>query len=186
MDFLRRHKNICSALAALMVAVLVVYSYGSFRSYAAAPEVSTLPADNIGAEVNYDADTITLKYNGNTYVFNRHLSFDDLVSDLEPVDELDSSLLYTVQYVNGSDWLYWYVSADTRYAVDFQPGCYLERPFGYGSSYVSPVSYWLSPSRNCVYILYNVCSFILSARAMFYILLLTHINNRGGNAPGVI
>lgn len=88
MDFLRKHRKICSAVAALMVAVLVVYSYGSFRSYAAAPEVSTLPADNIGAEVNYYADSITLKYNGNTYVFNRHMSFDELVSDLEPVDEL--------------------------------------------------------------------------------------------------
>lgn len=40
MDFLRKHREICSAVAALMVAVLVVYSYGSFRSYAAAPEVS--------------------------------------------------------------------------------------------------------------------------------------------------
>lgn len=50
--------------------------------------MSTLPADNIGAEVNYDADSITLKYNGNTYVFNRHMSFDELISDLEPVDEL--------------------------------------------------------------------------------------------------
>lgn len=88
MDFLRKHRKICSAIAALMVAVLVVYSYGSFRSYAATPEVSTLPADNIGAEVNYDADSITLNYNGNTYVFNRHMSFDELISDLEPVDEL--------------------------------------------------------------------------------------------------
>ena len=155
MDFLRSHRKICSAVAAMMVAVLVVYCYGSFRSYAASPEVSTLPADNIGAEVNYDADTITLKYNGNTYVFNRHLSFDDLVSDLELVDELDSSLLYKVQYVNGYDWLYWYVSSDERYAVDFQSGCYLERPGRVSASYISPVSYWLSPSRNCVYILYS-------------------------------
>lgn len=107
MDFLRKHRKICSAVAALMVAVLVVYSYGSFRSYAAAPEVSTLPADNIGAEVNYDADSITLKYNGNTYVFNRHMSFDELISDLESVDELDNSLLYKVQHVNGSNYLYW-------------------------------------------------------------------------------
>lgn len=88
MDFLRKHRKVCSAVAALMVAVLVVYSYGSFRSYAATPEVSTLPADNIGAEANYDADSITLNYNGNTYVFNRHMSFDELVSNLEPVDEL--------------------------------------------------------------------------------------------------
>ena len=155
MDFLRTHKKICSAVAALMVAVLVVYCYGSFRSYAAAPEVSTLPADDIGAEVAYDADSITLKYNGNTYVFNRHLTFDELISDLEPVDELDSSLLHKVQHVKGSDYLYWFVSSNTRYRVDFSSGCYLERPSRDGSSYVSPVSYWLSPSHNCVYILYD-------------------------------
>lgn len=107
MDFLGSHRILCSAVAALMVAVLVVYSYGSFRSYAAAPELSTLPAENIGAEVNYDADSITLNYNGNTYVFNRHMSFDELVSDLEPVDELDNSLLYKVQHVNCSNYLYW-------------------------------------------------------------------------------
>lgn len=114
MDFLRKHRKICSAVAALMVAVLVVYSYGSFRSYAAAPEVSTLPTDNIGAEVNYDADSITLKYNGNTYVFNRHM----------PFDELDSSLLYKVQHVNGSNYLYWYVSSNNRYKVDFRKVIY--------------------------------------------------------------
>ncbi len=124
MDFLRKHRKICSAVAALMVAVLVVYSYGSFRSYAAAPEVSTLPTDNIGAEVNYDADSITLKYNGNTYVFNRHMPFDELVSDLESVDELDSSLLYKVQHVNGSNYLYWYVSSNNRYKVDFRKVIY--------------------------------------------------------------
>ena len=155
MDFLRKHRKICSALAAFMVAVLVVYSYGSFRSYAAAPEVSTLPADDIGAEVAYDADSITLNYNGNTYVFNRHMSFDELISDLKSVDELDSSLLYKVQHVNGSDRLYWFVSSNNSYKVDFESGCYLERPSRDGSSYVSPVSYWLSPSHNCVYILYD-------------------------------
>ena len=155
MDFLRTHKKICSAVAALMVAVLVVYCYGSFRSYAAAPEVSTLPADDIGAEVAYDADSITLNYNGDTYVFNRHMSFDELISDLESVDELDSSLLYKVQHVKGSGYLYWYVSSNNRYKVDFESGCYLERPSRDGSSYVSPVSYWLSPSHNCVYILYD-------------------------------
>ncbi len=124
MDFLRKHRKICSAVAALMVAVLVVYSYGSFRSYAAAPEMSTLPADNIGAEVNYDADSITLNYNGNTYVFNRHMSFDELVSNLKPVDELDSSLLYKVQHVNGANYLYWYVSSNNRYKVDFRKVIY--------------------------------------------------------------
>ena len=97
-----------------MVAVLVVYSCGSFRSYAAAPEMSTLPADNIGAEVNYDADSITLNYNGNTYVFNRHMSF----------DELDNLLLYKVQHVNGSNYLYWYVSSNNRYKVDFRKVIY--------------------------------------------------------------
>ena len=155
MDFLIKHRKICSAVAALMVAVLVVYCYGSFRSYAAAPEVSTLPADDIGAEVAYDADSITLNYNGDTYVFNRHMSFDELISDLESVDELDSSLLYKVQHVKGSGYLYWYVSSNNRYKVDFESGCYLERPSRDGSSYVSPVSYWLSPSHNCVYILYD-------------------------------
>ena len=125
MDFLRSHRILCSAVAALMVAVLVVYSYGSFRSYAAAPEVSTLLADNIGAEVNYDADSITLNYNGNTYVFNRHMSFDELISDLEPVDELDSSLLYKVQHINGSNYLYWYVSSNNRYKVDVRKVIYI-------------------------------------------------------------
>ena len=151
MNFLRMHRKICSAVAALMVAVLVVYSYGSFRSYAAAPEVSTLPADNIDAEVNYDADSITLNYNGNTYVFNHHMSFDELISNLEPVDELDNSLLYKIQYVNGSNYLYWYVSSNNRYKVDFESGCYL----GNSLRGVSPVSYWLSPSYNCVYILHD-------------------------------
>ena len=124
MDFLRSHRILCSAVAALTVAVLVVYSCGSFRSYAAAPEMSTLPADNIGAEVNYDADSITLNYNGNTYVFNRHMSFDELVSNLKPVDELDNSLLYKIQHINGSNYLYWYVSSNNRYKVDFRKVIY--------------------------------------------------------------
>lgn len=71
MDFLRIHKNICSAVAAFMVAVLVVYSYGSFRSYAAAPEVSTLPAD-IDIDVDYTADTVNFTYAGNTYSIDRN------------------------------------------------------------------------------------------------------------------
>ena len=124
MDFLRSHRILCSAVAALTVAVLVVYSCGSFRSYAAAPEMSTLPADNIGAEVNYDADSITLNYNGNTYVFNRHMSFDELVSNLKPVDKLDNSLLYKIQHINGSNYLYWYVSSNNRYKVDFRKVIY--------------------------------------------------------------
>lgn len=71
MDFLRKHRNICSAVAALMVAVLVVYSFGFFRSYAAAPEVSTLPAD-IDIDVDYTADTVIFTYAGNTYSIDRN------------------------------------------------------------------------------------------------------------------
>ena len=70
MDFLRKHRKICSAVAALMVAVLVVYSYGSFRSYAAAPEVSTLPAD-IDIDVDYTADTVNFTYAGKSYSIDR-------------------------------------------------------------------------------------------------------------------
>ena len=70
MDFLRKHRKICSAVAALMVAVLVVYSYGSFRSYAAAPEVSTLPAD-IDIDVDYTADTVKFTYAGKAYSIDR-------------------------------------------------------------------------------------------------------------------
>ncbi len=70
MDFLRKHRKICSAVAALMVAVLVVYSFGSFRSYAAAPEVSTLPAD-IDIDVTYDADTVNFTYAGKAYSIDR-------------------------------------------------------------------------------------------------------------------
>lgn len=70
MNFLRKHKNICSAVAALMVAVLVVYSFGSFRSYAAAPEVSTLPAD-IDIDVDYTADTVNFTYAGHSYSIDR-------------------------------------------------------------------------------------------------------------------
>ena len=70
MNFLRNHKNICSVVAALMVAVLVVYSYGSFRSYAAAPEVSTLPAD-IDIDVNYTSDAINFSYAGKSYSIDR-------------------------------------------------------------------------------------------------------------------
>ena len=71
MNFLRNHKNICSIVAALMVAVLVVYSYGSFRSYAASsPEVSTLPAD-IDIDVDYTADTVNFTYAGKAYSIDR-------------------------------------------------------------------------------------------------------------------
>ena len=75
MDFLRKHRKICSALAAFLVAVLVVYSYGSFRSYAAAPEVSTLPAD-IDIDVTYDADTVTFTYNNVTHSIDRNTRYE--------------------------------------------------------------------------------------------------------------
>lgn len=70
MVFLRSHRNICSAVAAMMVAVLVVYSYGSFRSYAASPEVSTLPAD-IDIDVDYTADIVNFTYAGKSYSIDR-------------------------------------------------------------------------------------------------------------------
>ena len=47
-----------------------------------------------------------------------------LISNLEPVDELDNSLLYKVQHVNGSNYLYWYVSSNNRYKVDVRKVIY--------------------------------------------------------------
>lgn len=70
MDFFLNHKRIISIVAALMVAVLVVYSFGSFRSYAAAPEVSTLPAD-IDIDVDYTADTVNFTYASKAYSIDR-------------------------------------------------------------------------------------------------------------------
>jgi len=77
MDFLRSHRKICSAVAALMVSVLVVYSYGSFRSYAASPEVSTLPVD-IDIDVSYDSDTVTFTYNNETHSIERNTKYEYL------------------------------------------------------------------------------------------------------------
>ena len=71
MDLFLNHKRIISIVAALMVAVLVVYSYGSFTSYAAAPEVSTLPAD-IDIDVDYTADTVNFTYAGHSYSIDRN------------------------------------------------------------------------------------------------------------------
>lgn len=75
MNLFIEHKRIISIVAALMVAVLVVYSYGSFRSYAAAPEVSTLPAD-IDIDVTYDADTVTFTYNNETHSIDRNTRYE--------------------------------------------------------------------------------------------------------------
>ena len=52
------------------------------------------------------------------------ISKEMLISNLEPVDELDSSLLYKVQHANGSNYLYWYVSSNNRYKVDFRKVIY--------------------------------------------------------------
>ena len=75
MNLFIEHKRIISFVAALMVAVLVVYSYGSFRSYAAALEVSTLPAD-IDIDVTYDADTVTFTYNNVTHSIDRNTRYE--------------------------------------------------------------------------------------------------------------
>lgn len=75
MNLFIEHKRIISIVAALMVAVLVVYSYGSFTSYAAAPEVSTLPAD-IDIDVSYDADTVTFTYNNVTHSIDRNTRYE--------------------------------------------------------------------------------------------------------------
>lgn len=75
MDLFIEHKRIISIVAAIMVSVLVVYSYGSFTSYAAAPEVSTLPAD-IDIDVTYDADTVTFTYNNVTHSIDRNTRYE--------------------------------------------------------------------------------------------------------------
>ena len=75
MNLFIEHKRIISIVAAIMVAVLVVYSYGSFFSYAASPEVSTLPAD-IDIDVTYDADTVTFTYNNVTHSIDRNTRYE--------------------------------------------------------------------------------------------------------------
>ena len=65
------HKRIISIVAAFMVAVLIMYSYGSFKSYAASPEISTLPAD-IDIDVDYTADSVNFTYAGKTYSIDRN------------------------------------------------------------------------------------------------------------------
>ena len=123
MDFLRKHKNICSAVAALMVAVLVVYSYGSFRSYAAAPEVSTLPAD-IDIDVDYTADTVNFTYAGKSYSIDRK---------------------HNVNLIH-----YSYKSSSGRYTRDYNQPETFEQSFAGDLTYAS---YWFSPSEMRVYVL---------------------------------
>ena len=123
MDFLRRHKNICSTVAAVMVAVLVVYSYGSFRSYAASPEVSTLPAD-IDIDVDYTADTVSFIYAGNAYSIDRK---------------------HNVNLIH-----YSYRYSSSRYERDYNQPETLECSFAGDLCYTS---YWFSPSEMRLYVL---------------------------------
>lgn len=111
MDFLRSHRKICSAAAALMVAVLFVYSYGSFRSYAAAPEVSTLPAD-IDIDVTYDADTVTFTYNNVTHSIDRNTRYEYINSSSSNPTFLERTS--TGYYIPAS---YWFSPSENRLYV---------------------------------------------------------------------
>lgn len=111
MDFLRKYRKICSALAAFLVAVLVVYSYGSFRSYAAAPEVSTLPAD-IDIDVSYDADTVTFTYNNVTHSIDRNTRYEYINSSTSSPKFLERTS--TGYYIPAS---YWFSPSENRLYV---------------------------------------------------------------------
>ncbi len=111
MDFLRKHRKICSALAAFLVAVFVVYSYGSFRSYAAAPEVSTLPAD-IDIDVTYDADTVTFTYNNVTHSIDRNTRYEYINSSTSSPKFLERTS--TGYYIPAS---YWFSPSENRLYV---------------------------------------------------------------------
>ena len=123
MKFLRVHNKICSVMAAVVVASLIMYSYGSFRSYAASPEVSTLPAD-IDIDVEYTADTVSFAYAGNTYSIDRK---------------------YNVNLIH-----YSYKSSSGRYTRDYNQPETFELSFGGELCYAS---YWFSPSEMRVYVL---------------------------------
>ena len=123
MDFFLNHKRIISIVAALMVAVLVVYSFGSFRSYAAAPEVSTLPAD-IDIDVDYTADTVNFTYAGKSYSIDRK---------------------HNVNLIH-----YSYKSSSGRYTRDYNQPETFEQSFAGDLTYAS---YWFSPSEMRVYVL---------------------------------
>lgn len=111
MDFLRSHRKICSAVAAMMVAILVVYSYGSFRSYAASPEVSTLPAD-IDIDVTYDADTVTFTYNNVTHSIDRNTRYEYINSSTSDPKFLERTS--TGYYIPAS---YWFSPSENRLYV---------------------------------------------------------------------
>lgn len=111
MDLFIEHKRIISIVAALMVAVLVVYSYGSFTSYAAAPEVSTLPAD-IDIDVTYDADTVTFTYNNVTHSIDRNTRYEYINSSTSSPKFLERTS--TGYYIPAS---YWFSPSENRLYV---------------------------------------------------------------------
>ena len=111
MNLFIEHKRIISIVAALMVAVLVVYSYGSFTSYAAAPEVSTLPAD-IDIDVSYDADTVTFTYNNVTHSIDRNTRYEYINSSTSSPKFLERTS--TGYYIPAS---YWFSPSENRLYV---------------------------------------------------------------------
>ena len=144
MDFLRKHRKICSAVAALMVAVLVVYSYGSFRSYAAAPEVSTLPAD-IDIDVDYTSDAVNFTYAGKAYSIDRkhnvnliHYSYRQYSSgtyerDYNQPETFECSFAGDLCYTS-----YWFSPSEMRIYVLMTPSL---RKFSQVKSYIASSNY---------------------------------------------
>lgn len=111
MKFLREHKFISSVIAALMVVVLVMYSYCSFQVFAAAPEVSTLPAD-IDIDVTYDADTVTFTYNNVTHSIDRNTRYEYINSSTSCPKFLERTS--TGYYIPAS---YWFSPSENRLYV---------------------------------------------------------------------
>lgn len=111
MKFLREHKFISSVIAALMVVVLVMYSYCSFQVFAAAPEVSTLPAD-IDIDVTYDADTVTFTYNNVTHSIDRNTRYEYINSSSSSPTFLERTS--TGYYIPAS---YWFSPSENRLYV---------------------------------------------------------------------
>lgn len=111
MKFLREHKFISSVIAALMVVVLFMYSYCSFQVFAAAPEVSTLPAD-IDIDVTYDADTVTFTYNNVTHSIDRNTRYEYINSSTSNPKFLERTS--TGYYIPAS---YWFSPSENRLYV---------------------------------------------------------------------
>ena len=112
MKFLREHKFISSVIAALMVVVLVMYSYCSFQVFAAAPEVSTLPAD-IDIDVTYDADTVTFTYNNVTHSIDRNTRY-EYINSSSTSNPKFLERTSTGYYIPAS---YWFSPSDNRLYV---------------------------------------------------------------------